>query len=77
MPRMSLLGHNHHLSKDIGSRGSATEGEAQAADHVQNRLSEWKLRPEQQPALSATSAYAPWPEGDVPRLQAVDAEDRA
>ncbi|MFN4292873.1 MAG: hypothetical protein ACK4JD_01920 [Thermoflexales bacterium] len=74
---MSLLGHIRHISEDIGLRGSATEGEAQAADYVQERLSEWGLQPERQPVLSATSAYAPVPEGDLPRLQAVDAEDRA
>lgn len=77
MPHMSLLGHIRYLSEYIGSRGSASEGEAQVADHGQNRLSEWKPRPEQQPVLSATSAYVPLPEGDLSRLQAVDAEDRA
>ncbi|GIV85191.1 MAG: aminopeptidase [Candidatus Roseilinea sp.] len=60
MPRMSLLGHIRHLSEDIGPRGSATEGEAQAAGYVQERLSGWGLQPERQPVLSATSAYAPF-----------------
>ncbi len=57
---MPLLGHVHCLSEVIGPRGSTTEGEAQASDYVRRCLSELGLQPEQQPILSATSAYAPF-----------------
>ncbi|MFC1463254.1 MAG: M28 family metallopeptidase [Candidatus Brachytrichaceae bacterium NZ_4S206] len=57
---MSLLGHIRHICEDIGPRGSATEGEAKAADYVQRRLGELGLQPERQAVLSATSAYAPF-----------------
>ncbi|MCS6848128.1 MAG: M20/M25/M40 family metallo-hydrolase [Anaerolineae bacterium] len=57
---MSLLGHIHHLSEDIGPRGSATEGETKASDYVQRCLRELGLQPERQPVLSATSSYAPF-----------------
>lgn len=57
---MSLLEHIRHLCEDIGPRGSATEGEAKAADYVQRCLGELGLQPERHAVLSATSAYAPY-----------------
>jgi hypothetical protein len=57
---MSSLDHIQVLSETIGPRGSATEGEAKAADYVAAQLAELGLPAERQRFLSAASSYAPY-----------------
>jgi hypothetical protein len=53
------LRHVRHLAKDIGPRGSTTEGERQASDYCNRTLADFGLKVQMETFSSARSIYHP------------------